>query len=208
MQAGFLGSGLGTGMKIFFLKCLVIRKNLLPLYRKPKTNKTMNKHNDWKTLLKYANEDLANHGYELNVYEEDGYYFCDIWKDVITNGCAEKIVIENYAGNYFEDELSDLITDAWHYVLTELISTSKNNKKANTTKTYYQPEWYFDDGTDIEYGGTPDELHSFQAFESREDCENWLIEHGYGPDDFVIHEYHDDDIEDVVIIDEYDNVLE
>jgi hypothetical protein len=38
----------------------------------------MNRYNDWKTLLKNANEDLANHGYELNVYEEDGYYFCDI----------------------------------------------------------------------------------------------------------------------------------
>lgn len=76
-------------------------------------------------------------------------------------------------------------------------------------KTYYQPEWYFDDGTNIEYGGIPDELFSFQAFESREDCENWLIEHGYDPDDFVIHEYHDDDdIEGVTIIDSCGNVLD
>ena len=75
-------------------------------------------------------------------------------------------------------------------------------------KTYYQPEWHFDDGTNIEYGGTPDELFSFQAFESREDCEEWLENNGYNPGDFVIHEYHDDDIEDVVIIDSYNNVLD
>ena len=71
----------------------------------------MNRHNDWENLLKYANEDLAVHGYELKIYEEDGCYSCDIWKD----GKA----LEIYAENYFEDELSDLINDAWHYVLTD-----------------------------------------------------------------------------------------
>lgn len=81
----------------------------------------MNTRNDWKTLLKNANEDLAKHGYELRVYEDDGYYSCDIWQDVTTNGCTEKVALETYAENYFENELSDLITDAWHYVLTELI---------------------------------------------------------------------------------------
>ena len=73
----------------------------------------MNIHNDWQNLLKLANEDLANHGYELKVYEDDGYYSCDIWKD--------GVAFDIYAENYFENELSDLITDAWHYVLTELV---------------------------------------------------------------------------------------
>ena len=81
----------------------------------------MNTHNDWQNLLKLANEDLTNHGYELKVYEEDGYYSCDIWKDVTINGCGYKVALDNYAENYFENELSDLIIDAWHYVLTELI---------------------------------------------------------------------------------------
>jgi hypothetical protein len=73
--------------------------------------------------------------------------------------------------------------------------------------TYYQPEWYHDDGTNIDYGGTPDELFSFQAFRTEEECREWLINHDYNPDEFVIHEYSDDDIEGVTIIDEYGDVI-
>ena len=73
--------------------------------------------------------------------------------------------------------------------------------------TYYQPDRYYDDGTNVEYLGTPDGLWSFQAFRSEEECELWLEAHGYNPDDFIIREYHDDDIEDVVIIDEYGDVI-
>lgn len=67
--------------------------------------------------------------------------------------------------------------------------------------TYYQPEYYSDDSTNIEYGGLPEGLFSFQAFPTREECEEWLMENGYNAADFVIHEYHDDDIEDVSLID-------
>ena len=67
---------------------------------------------------------------------------------------------------------------------------------------YYQPEWYHDDGTNIDYGGTPDELYSFQAFLTPDICKEWLRNHDYNPGDFVIHEYQDDDIEEVTIIDE------
>lgn len=72
---------------------------------------------------------------------------------------------------------------------------------------YFQPEWYHDDGTNIDYGGTPDELFSFQAFRTEEECREWLINHDYNPDEFVIHEYCDDDIEGVTIIDEYGDVI-
>jgi len=65
---------------------------------------------------------------------------------------------------------------------------------------YYQPEAYYDNGTDIDYGPIPEELFSFQAFPTREECEEWLRIHNYNPDEFVIHEYHDDDIEDVALI--------
>jgi len=71
---------------------------------------------------------------------------------------------------------------------------------SDKTFTYYQPEWYHDDGTNIDYGGTPDELASFCAFPTREDCEDWLRNHDYEPGDFCIHEYHDDDIEEVTLI--------
>ena len=68
----------------------------------------MNKRNAWQNLLKYANEDLARVGYALTLKESEGYYDCQIVKD--------GVVIETYAENYTEDELSDLINDAWHDV--------------------------------------------------------------------------------------------
>ncbi len=74
--------------------------------------------------------------------------------------------------------------------------------------TYYQPEFYSDDSTNIEYGGLPEELFSFQAFPTRKECEEWLQENGYNAADFVIHEYHDDDIEDVTLIDRDGDVIE
>jgi len=75
-------------------------------------------------------------------------------------------------------------------------------------KTYYQPDRYYDDGTNIGWLGVPEGMWDFQAFLSEEECEMWLENHGYDPGDFNINEYHDDDIEDVVIIDEYGDPIE
>lgn len=61
-------------------------------------------------------------------------------------------------------------------------------------ETYYQPELYSDDSTNIDYG-FPKELHSFEVFETEDDCKAWLEDNGYNPEDCIIHEYHDDDIE-------------
>jgi hypothetical protein len=74
-------------------------------------------------------------------------------------------------------------------------------------KTYYQPELYFDDGTNIGWN-LPEELYSFQVFETYEDAYNWLIQHDYDPDDAHINEYHDDDIEEPTFIDEYGDEIE
>lgn len=71
----------------------------------------------------------------------------------------------------------------------------------NMNEKYYQPEWYSDDGTNIDYGGLPDELFSFQVFHSVKSCREWLEEHDYDTGDFVINEYSDDDIEDKEFID-------
>jgi hypothetical protein len=73
--------------------------------------------------------------------------------------------------------------------------------------TYYQPDRYSDDGTNVEYLGMPEGLFSFQAFLSEEACIAWLENNGYEPGDFTIHEYSDDDIEGVTIIDEYGDVI-
>lgn len=67
--------------------------------------------------------------------------------------------------------------------------------------TYYQPQAYYDDGTNINYGALPEELFSFQAFPTKEECEEWLKNNCYEPGDFCIFEYQDDDIEDVTLID-------
>ena len=74
----------------------------------------MNTHNDWENLLRILNEDLEKTGYSIKIinYNNDGYYICEILKDGVS--------YEVYAENYYEGELSDLITDAHHYVLTTL----------------------------------------------------------------------------------------
>lgn len=63
--------------------------------------------------------------------------------------------------------------------------------------TYYQPylRGFYDKSVKLPY-----ELFSFQAFATREDCVEWLRNNGYGNCDYSIEEYHDDDIEDVCII--------
>ena len=73
--------------------------------------------------------------------------------------------------------------------------------------TYYQPQAYYDDGTNIDYGPIPEELFSFQAFPTIEECEEWLKDNGYEPGDFCIHEYQDDDIEEVTLIDRNGDVI-
>lgn len=73
--------------------------------------------------------------------------------------------------------------------------------------TYYQPQAYYDDGTNINYGAIPEELSSFEAFPTKEECEAWLRIHNYNPVDFCIYEYQDDDIEDVTLIDRNDDVI-
>lgn len=67
-------------------------------------------------------------------------------------------------------------------------------------KKLYQPLYYFDDGTNIEYGNLPDKLDRFQFFETKKACRDWLSENGYNPADFIIYGYDEDDIEKYEII--------
>ena len=73
--------------------------------------------------------------------------------------------------------------------------------------TYYQPDRYIDDGTNIDYLGVPEGMFSFQAFRSEGECVAWLENNGYEPGDFIIHEYSGDDIEEVTIIDIDGNII-
>ena len=74
----------------------------------------MNTRNDWENLLRICNEGLEKTGYSIKItdYYNDGCYTCEFYKDGVS--------VMVYAENYYEDELSGLITDANHYVLTNL----------------------------------------------------------------------------------------
>ena len=86
---------------------------VIPLNTISSKTHSMNRYNDWETILKYANEDLEKYGYSLLLTEdEEGYYNLEVWK----NGKFFDI----YAENYWEDELTDLLTEAWHDLLHRL----------------------------------------------------------------------------------------
>lgn len=64
----------------------------------------MNRYNDWQSLLRTANEELAENNTRIEVLDEDFIYSLNI----IVDG---KVI--TFAANYFEDELCDVIQDAW-----------------------------------------------------------------------------------------------
>ena len=67
-----------------------------------------NKVNNWKELLKLANEDLKAYGCQISVYKtEDSEDFWQVDIDVIG------MPTDSFAENYNEDELSECINDAW-----------------------------------------------------------------------------------------------
>lgn len=60
-------------------------------------------------------------------------------------------------------------------------------------KTYYQPI--------DKYCELPEELASFMAFPSIDDCITWLEDNGYDSGEYTFAEYHDEDIENVTLVD-------
>lgn len=87
----------------------------------------MNKHNDYKTLLQQANEDLASIGKSLILEEEEGQYSLYIHDD------GDRV--ECYAEGYNEDELSDLITEAWHHAKTGPKRPKTQSEKEDEIRT-------------------------------------------------------------------------
>lgn len=73
---------------------------------------------------------------------------------------------------------------------------------SDRTFTYYQPDRVIDGELEIPAG-----LFSFQAFRSEEECVEWLKNNDLNPDDWEIHEYTDDDIEEVTLIDADGDVI-
>ena len=65
-----------------------------------------NKVNNWKELLELANKDLAKQNLEIKLDEFDGTYTL-----YIDN--TEDKSYDIFAESYYEDELGDIINDAW-----------------------------------------------------------------------------------------------
>ena len=65
-----------------------------------------NRVNNWQELLKLANKDLEKYNIRLTLEEFDGSYTL-----YIKNTTTDKW--ETYAEGYYEDELSELVNDAW-----------------------------------------------------------------------------------------------
>lgn len=64
---------------------------------------------DWMEALIQANKALADKGCRIIITEpEEGFFKCDI---IVPK-------TETYAENYYENELPDLIVDAWNYANT------------------------------------------------------------------------------------------
>lgn len=70
-----------------------------------------NKVNNWQKLLKLANKDLKKYDAEIGVYEHDDAYSVTI----VVDGKEEE-----YADNYYEDELGDIINDAWAHARAKI----------------------------------------------------------------------------------------
>lgn len=77
-----------------------------------------NKVNNWNELLKLANEDLSKHKCKITLEEFDNFYTL-----YIESTTTDKW--ETYAEGYYEDELYDLINDAWAHALTSTHNVEK-----------------------------------------------------------------------------------
>lgn len=65
----------------------------------------MNKRNEWKELLEQANEDLKKYNIWMKISEEDGFFTL-----YLMQGGKQPYT---FAENYYENELCELINDAW-----------------------------------------------------------------------------------------------
>lgn len=109
----------------------------------------MEKNNNWSDLLLMANKDLQKTGMEIEVVKNiDDYYTINI-KDGENTSC--------FADNYFEDDLLEVINDAWAnarikgqennrpetlYIVTHVtVSSSEPNANGYVdTKVFYAKE--------------------------------------------------------------------
>lgn len=95
----------------------------------------MNKRNEYKTLLKQANEELSKYGVKLELYMGKSSCYYDL--NII--GFKKDDEAECYATNYTEDELDTLVTEAWHDALKRARRCEEYRRKKEEKEKQYQP---------------------------------------------------------------------
>ena len=84
-----------------------------------------NRINNWEQLLEMANKDLKGKGAELIfTLDDDGYCGLKIKYDI------GGTFTDTYAENYYEDELSDLINEAWSHARIKIGQLKQYNGMA------------------------------------------------------------------------------
>ena len=68
-------------------------------------------------------------------------------------------------------------------------------------KTYYQPFIYVNDGVMSSYLFPRNLLFENNAFTDKQDLVTFMKNSGYDEDEYMIEEFHDNDIENVILID-------
>lgn len=130
-----------------------------------------NKVNNWEQQLELANKDLKQHGVEMNVIlvdETGGYNLHIIYPDGTTDFFAE---------NYYEDELGDLINDAWAHVRAKI-----NGEK----KIYYTATALYnnDENHSAESGVFSSEKRAMEWLEKQ--AKQWKEDQGIDDEDFEL----------------------
>ena len=99
-----------------------------------------NRDNDWRGLLKVTNAELKKQNVMLLVNaENDGNYWLDILYDVEEDGSnLSQCERENYAENYFEDELCSLINDAAHHAKEQVEKRLQMRGETKITREMYE----------------------------------------------------------------------
>ena len=130
----------------------------------------MNKVSNWKELLNLANEDLAKYECKITFEEFDGTY--TLYTESTTTD-----EWETFAEGYFEDELSDLINDAWAHVRAKI-----NGEK----KIYYTGTALYnnDENHSAESGVFSSEKRAMEWLEKQ--AKQWQEDQGIDDEDFEL----------------------
>lgn len=100
-----------------------------------------NRCNDWQGLLKLANEDLKKYGAMILHHEdeEDGTFSVEILfgLDFANFDVTKYKECEEFAENYYEDEMAALINDAWAHARAKAKAIPKPKKVKKTMSKEY-----------------------------------------------------------------------